>query len=92
MAAASSTISRLRERRPPSHPNFCGGAVKVRVVATPNGTALESDAILTIFCIIGPNPPDSHDDLSGEGIHLVVPGVINFNKIVHGMNVFIQQS
>ncbi len=64
--------------------NFCGGMVKMRVV--------QIDAILTIFCIIGPNPPNSHDDPSGEGIHLVVPGIINFNKIVEGMNVYVQQS
>ncbi|HEV8534544.1 MAG TPA: hypothetical protein VGR87_02340 [Candidatus Limnocylindria bacterium] len=72
--------------------NFCGGAAKMRIVATPNGTSLKIDAILTIFCIIGPNPPNSHDDPSGEGITLVVPGIINFNKIVQGMNVFIQES
>ena len=76
----------------PLPPNFCGGAVKLRVVATPSGTSLQIAAILTIFCIIGPNPPNSHDDPSGEGIHLVVPGIINFNKIVEGMNVYVQQS
>ena len=76
----------------PLPPDFCGGAAKMRVVATPNGTSLQIGAILTIFCIIGPNPPNSHDDPTGEGIHLVVPGIINFNKIVQGMNVFIQQS
>lgn len=72
--------------------NVCGGAIKMRIVATPTGTSLQIDAILTIFCIIGPNPPNSHDDPSGEGITLVVPGVTNFNKIIEGMNVFIQQS
>jgi hypothetical protein len=61
-------------------------------VATPTGTNLQVEAILTIFCIVGPNPPNSHDDPSGEGIHLVVPGIVNFNKIVDGMNIFIQQS
>jgi len=76
----------------PLPPNFCGGMVKMRVVATPNRTTLQIDAILTIFCIIGPNPPNSHDDPSGEGVHLVVPGIINFNKIVEGMNVYMQQS
>ena len=76
----------------PLPPNFCGGAVKLRVVATPSGTSLQIAAILTLFCIIGPNPPNSHDDPSGEGIHLVVPGIINFNKIVEGMNVYMQQS
>ncbi|TMC42031.1 MAG: hypothetical protein E6J23_12350 [Chloroflexi bacterium] len=76
----------------PLPPNFCGGALKMRIVATPGGTNLQIEAILTIFCIVGPNPPNSHDDPSGEGIHLVVPGIINFNKIVEGMNIYIQQS
>jgi hypothetical protein len=76
----------------PLPPEFCGGVVKMRIVATPSGTQLQIEAILTIFCIIGPNPPNSHDDPSGEGITLVVPGIINFNKIVEGMNVYIQMS
>ena len=70
----------------PLPPNWCGGAIKMRVTATPSGTSLNIDAILTIFCIIGPNPPNSHDDPSGEGITLVVPGITNFNEIVFGMN------
>src|SRR5918996_2893035 len=72
--------------------NFCGGKLKMRVVLTPEGTNLQIPAILTVFCIIGPNPPNSHDDESGEGITLVVPGVINFNKLVSGMNIYIQTS
>ena len=76
----------------PLPPNVCGGAAKMRIVATPNGTSLKIPAILTLFCIIGPNPPNSHDDPSGEGITLVVPGIINFNKIVEGMNVYVRQS
>jgi hypothetical protein len=71
---------------------LCGGKLKMRVVLTPEGTSLEIRAILTVFCIIGPNPPNSHDDPSGEGITLVVPGVTNFNKLVSGMNVYIQTS
>jgi len=70
----------------PLPPNWCGGAIKMRITATPSGTSLNIDAILTIFCIIGPNPPNSHDDPSGEGITLVVPGIVNFNEIVFGMN------
>src|SRR5437763_739462 len=76
----------------PIAPAACGGALKMRIVGTPNGTNLQIEAILTIFCIIGPNPPNSHDDPSGEGITLVVPGIANFNKIVEGMNVYVQQS
>jgi hypothetical protein len=76
----------------PLPPDFCGGVIKMRIVATPSGTSLNIDAILTIFCIIGPNPPNSHDDPSGEGISLVVPGIINFNKIIFGMNHYMQLS
>jgi hypothetical protein len=76
----------------PLPPELCGGVVKMRVEATPTGTSLKIDAILTIFCIIGPNPPNSHDDPSGEGITLVVPGIANFNKIVFGMNHYMQLS
>jgi len=73
--------------------NLCGGALKlaVHLEATVGGQTMERDGILTIFCIIGPNPPSTHDDPSGEGIHLVVPGIANFNKIVSGMNVFIRE-
>jgi hypothetical protein len=76
----------------PLPPELCGGKLKMRVVLTPEGTSLQIPAILTVFCIIGPNPPNSHDDESGEGITLVVPGVINFNKLVSGMNIYIQTS
>jgi len=76
----------------PLPPNFCGGALKLRVLLTPSGTTLEVPGDLTIFCIIGDNPPNSHDDPTGEGIHLVVPGIANFNKIVSGMNVYIRTS
>ena len=60
----------------PLPPDFCGGAVKMSVTLTPDGTSLAN----------------SHDDPTGEGIHLVVPGIANFNKIVSGMNMYIQQS
>lgn len=71
-------------------PNFCGGALKMAVVLdTPIG---EFDAILTVFCIVGPNPPNSHDDPEGEGVTLNVPGVINFNHTDHGENLFVLQS
>ena len=76
----------------PLPPDFCGGALKMAVTLTPDGTSLAIPGTLTVFCIIGPNPPNSHDDPTGEGIHLVVPGIDNFNKIVAGMNVYIRQS
>jgi hypothetical protein len=76
----------------PLPPDFCGGAVKMTVNLTPNGTTLSIPGTLTVFCIIGPNPPNNHDDPTGEGIHLLVPGIANFNEIVSGMNVYIKQS
>jgi hypothetical protein len=72
--------------------NLCGGKLKMAVVLTPDGTSLQIPAILTVFCIIGPNPPNTHDDPSGEGVTLVVPGIVNFNKLVSGDNVYIQTS
>jgi hypothetical protein len=76
-------------------PDFCGGALKMRVHLTVRSgpfAGFETDGILTIFCIVGPQAPSSHDDPSEEGISLVVPGVANFNKIVSGMNIYIQTS
>lgn len=73
-------------------PNFCGGALKLDVTLTPSGTSLALDGKLTIFCIVGPQAPSSHDDPSEEGITLVVPGAANFNKLVSGMNIYIQTS
>ena len=71
-------------------PNVCGGKLKLRVQLSTAVGPLE--AILTVFCIIGPKAPASHDDPSGEGVHLNAIGVINFNKILSGMNVYIKTS
>jgi hypothetical protein len=76
----------------PLPPNFCGGALKLRVVLTPSGTTLALPGVLTIFCIVGPDSPTSHDDPTEEGVTLVVPGLFNFNKTVHGMNIYIRTS
>jgi hypothetical protein len=70
--------------------NLCGGALKLAVNLTPDGTSLQLKGVLTIFCIIGPQAPPTHEDPTGEGIHLVVPGHANFNQIVSGMNVYIR--
>jgi len=64
--------------------NFCGGVVKLRVTLTVGSTSLPG--ILTVFCVIGPNPPNS----ASEGVTLVVPGVINFNQVVVGDNVYVR--
>jgi hypothetical protein len=73
-------------------PNFCGGALKLRVVFIPAGTSLQIPGMITIFCIVGPQAPSSHDDPSEEGMTAVVPGIANFNRIVSGMNIYIQTS
>ena len=76
-------------------PNLCGGALKLRVVFTPAGTSLTIPGIITVFCVIGPQAPPPHDNPTEpgeEGATAVVPGIANFNKIVAGMNVYIQTS
>jgi hypothetical protein len=70
--------------------NLCGGAVKMRVVLdTPVG---EVPGILTVFCIVGPHAPHSHNVPPGEGVTLNVPGIANFNHTDHGMNIYIRTS
>jgi hypothetical protein len=74
----------------PIPPEFCGGVVRFAAsFGTPIG---ELDGIITVFCIVGPKAPASHDDPSGEGVTVVVPGIINFNHTGGGENVFIQTS
>jgi hypothetical protein len=76
-------------------PNFCGGALKMRVLFMPAGTSLALPGIMTVFCVIGPQAPPPHDNPTEpgeEGTIAVVPGVANFNKIVSGMNVYVQTS
>ena len=69
--------------------NFCGGKVKMSVMlTTPLG---EISGTLTVFCVIGPNPPNSIDATHGEGATLSVPGIINFNRSAGGDNVIIQE-
>jgi hypothetical protein len=76
----------------PIPPNFCGGKVEMRVtLTTPLGPL---PGILTVICVIGPNPPNSivsNGDRS-EGATLNVPGIINFNHTAGGDNVIIQTS
>jgi hypothetical protein len=69
--------------------NLCGGAVKMSVdLITPDGTL---PAILTVFCIVGPKAPASHNTPPGEGVTMTVPGVINFNHTGGGENIYIKQ-
>lgn len=74
----------------PIPPEFCGGKVKFTATfSTPIG---ELDGIMTVFCIVGPKAPSSHDEPPGEGVTVVVPGIINFNHAGGGENVYIQTS
>lgn len=70
----------------PIPPEFCGGRVLMSVVLTPDGTKLEIPAMLSVFCVIGDHVPASTE----EGVRLNVPGIINFNDVTGGDNVYIQ--
>jgi len=72
--------------------NFCGGVVKMRVTLMPTGTNLHLPGILTVICVIGPNPPNMIDGPRGEGVTLDVPGIANFNHSAGGENIYIQIS
>jgi hypothetical protein len=76
----------------PIPPNFCGGRVAMRVMlTTPLG---QLPGLLTVICVIGPNPPNSiisNGDRS-EGATLSIPGHINFNHTAGGDNLIIQTS
>jgi len=72
-------------------PNFCGGMLRLRVLLTPTGAGFSLPGLLTVFCIVGPNPPNSHDDPLGEGVTLNIPGVINFNHTGGGQNVYVME-
>jgi len=74
----------------PLPPNLCGGKLMLGVQLTSESGQFKG--ILSVFCIIGPNPPNSHDDESGEGARLDIFGVNNFNKIVSGGNVYVKTS
>jgi hypothetical protein len=70
--------------------DLCGGAVKLRVVLdTPAGAF---PGILTVFCIVGPNAPTSHNDPSEEGVTLDIVGHINFNHADTGENIWVRVS
>jgi len=72
----------------PLPPDLCGGALKFAATfSTPIG---ELDGIITVFCIVGPKAPSSHEEPAGEGVTVVVPGIINFNHTGGGENVYVQ--
>ncbi len=76
----------------PIPPDLCGGAVKMRVTLTPNGTSLQLPGTMTVFCVIGPQAPQSILGPLTEGVTLNVPGIINFNHSAGGDNVYVQIS
>jgi hypothetical protein len=76
----------------PIPPDLCGGAVKMSVTLTPNGTSLQLPGIMTVFCVIGPHAPQSVLGPLTEGVTLDVPGIQNFNHSSGGDNFYIQIS
>lgn len=70
--------------------DLCGGAVKMRVQLSVDGGGT-LPGILTVFCIVGPKAPASHNSPPGEGVTLVIPGVANFNHTGGGENIFIRE-
>jgi hypothetical protein len=71
--------------------DLCGGALKLRVLLTPEGTTQQIPATLTVFCIVGPKAPESHNEPPEEGVALNIPGVINFTHAGGGMNIYVRQ-
>jgi hypothetical protein len=68
--------------------NLCGGRLLMRVTLVPDADpSLSLQARLWIYCLIGAPPPSA-----SEGVRLSVPGVINFNTVVGGENVYIKTS
>lgn len=67
--------------------NLCGGRLVLRVVLVSDANpAALFEGTLTIYCLTG-KPPASAE----EGIRLNLPGVINFNEVVTGENVYIKE-
>jgi hypothetical protein len=67
--------------------NFCGGRAILTMVAHP-APGVNVDAILTVTCDLtgGGSPPPGQP----EGVTVVVPGHLNFNKSVSGSNLFVE--
>lgn len=62
-----------------------GGRAVLRVHISPDAGGPGFDALMTVICDLGSNPPGQ-----GEVARVVVPG-INFNKHFDGGNIFIKQ-
>ena len=68
-------------------PTFEGGKALVLIHLSPNAGGSGFDAVLRITCLVGSPPAGAH-----EGIRLNVQDVINFNKEVSGLTLFIRTS
>lgn len=69
--------------------DLCGGKLKLRVLL--DTAAGQFKGILTVFCIVGPKAPKSHNEPPEEGVTLNIPGVINFNHVAGGANIYVRQ-
>jgi hypothetical protein len=72
--------------------NLCGGALKMSVTLTPDGTSLQLPGTMTVFCVIGTHAPQSILGPLTEGVTLNVPGIVNFNHSAGGDNEYVQTS
>jgi hypothetical protein len=69
--------------------NLRGGAVKMAVVLGHAHRAVAGECSRSSV-LVGPKAPASHNDPSGEGMTLNVPGVVNFNHVEQGETIFIR--
>jgi len=67
----------------PIPPNLCGGRILLRVLLTPPAPNQPHEALLWIYCVIGQPPPSAE-----EGIRMNIPGIVNFNDVTGGDNVY----
>ena len=68
-------------------PTFEGGKALMLIHLSPSTGGSGFDAVLRITCLVGSPPAGAH-----EGIRLNVQDVINFNKEVSGLTLFIRTS
>ncbi len=71
----------------PGSSTFEGGKALVLIHLSPDAGGSGFDAVLRITCLIGSPPAGAH-----EGIRLDIQDVINFNKEVSGLTLFIRTS
>jgi len=67
-------------------PEFWGGKLMLRVLIIPDGAGITLGGIMRVTCELGNKIPGG----AAEGIRLVVQDVINFNKEVSGLTLYIR--